>query len=107
MRSLNTPGAAETAEELHEKQGQEMACFGTPEINSAVAAVAKQTHQVRACSGEPCSPPSLRSACCIAGAGARRRMGAPSDYRRHKHELGGLYARISTGMDQLEVLAGP
>ena len=27
--------------------------------------------------------------------------------RRHKHELGGLYARISTGMDQLEVLAGP
>ena len=49
MRLLNTQGAAETAEDLHEKQGQEMACFGTPEINSAVAAVAKQTHQVRAC----------------------------------------------------------
>ena len=38
MRSLKTQGAAETAEDLHEKEGQQMACFGTPEINSAAAA---------------------------------------------------------------------
>ena len=38
MWSLNTQGAAETAEDLHEKEGQQMACFGTPEINSAAAA---------------------------------------------------------------------
>ena len=41
MRSLNTQGAANTAEDLHEKEGQQMACFGTPEINSAAAEILK------------------------------------------------------------------
>ena len=107
MRSLNTQGAAETAEDLHEKQGQEMACFGTPEINSAVAAVAKQTHQVRTCNSQ--SPTTSLTSFCLLypHTGTTRSCAGSSCQEGEMRRTGRAVCPNQHGMDQLEVLAGP